>query len=185
MRSPKFPILNGSLLIIILLQFGCMMPASNVAVSPSANFSLLKSFAVWKFRDGGQVSNSGDIATRAIESALMMKGFRIIPISKIRDILSLEIGYKEGMALEAGMLTHEILKKIRTETSVDGIILGSVSDAWCNPMWAPSCWIECSFQIIDTDSGELIVSANISDDGWSLQSAAQQMAEKMVKKIKR
>jgi hypothetical protein len=161
-----------------------MMPASNVAISPTANLSSLKLFVVWKFTDGGRVSNSGDIATRAVESALMMKNFRIIPISKIRDILSIEIGYREGMTLEAGMLTSQVLKKIRIDTGADGIILGSVSDAWCDPMWAPSCWIECSFQIIDIKSGELIVSANISDDGWSLQSAAQQMAEKMAKKIK-
>jgi len=183
MRFLKLFVLMG-LLIIIFIPFGCMMPASHVAVSPSANLKSLKSFAVWKFRDGGRVSNSGDIATRAVESALMMKGFRIVPISKIREIVSIGIGYKEGMALEAGMLTTEVLDKIRTEAGVDAIILGSVSDAWCDPMWTPSCWIECSFQIINTKTGELIVSANISDDGWSLQSAAQQMAEKMAIKIK-
>lgn len=184
MRFSKLFVLQGLLFIIIFLQFGCITPASHVAISPTANLLSLKSFAIWKFKDGGQVSNSGDIATRAIESALMMKGFRIVPISQIRDILSIEVGYREGMALEAGMLTPNVLKKIRMETGVGGIILGSVSDAWCSPMWMPPCWIECSLQIIDTKSGELIVSANISDDGWSLQDAAQQMAEKMAIKIK-
>ncbi len=175
----------GVSLIFVFIQPGCIMPASHVAISPSVNLSSLKTLVVWKFRDGGQVSNSGDIAARAIESALMIKGFKIVPISKIRDIVAIEIGNKESMALDAGMLTYAVLEKIRIETGVDGIILGSVSDAWCSPWWAPSCWIECSFQMIDTKSGELIVSANISDDGWSLQSAAQQMAEKMLTKIKR
>jgi hypothetical protein len=172
-------------MIFLIYLSGCIMPASNVAVSATVDVTTLKTFAVWKFRDGGKVANSGDIATRAVESSLMMKGFRIIPYSKIRDIIAIEIGYREGLALDAGMLTPAVLKRIKVETGVDGIVLGSVSDAWCNPMWIPSCWIECAFQIIETNSGELIVSANISDDGWSLQSAAEQMATKMANKIKR
>ena len=114
----------------------------------------------------------------------MMKGFRLIAYSKIRDVIAIEIGYREGMALDAGMLTPSVLERIRKETQADAILLGSVSDAWCNVMWAPACWIECSFQLIDAKSGETIISANISDDGWSLQSAAQQMANDAVDKMK-
>jgi hypothetical protein len=109
----------------------------------------------------------------------------MITYSRIRDIIAVEIGYKEGMALDAGMLTPAVLEKIRKETSADVILIGSVSDAWCNPAWIPPCWIECAFQIIDTVSGEINVSANVSDDGYSIQSAAQQMAKKAVEKIKK
>jgi len=179
--------LKWSILILFLSAFlcGCLSPASHVVVSPSADLSSLKKVAAWRFRDGGRVENSGDITTRAIESALMAKGFRLVAYSKIRDIVSVEVGFQEGMALDAGMLTPRVLERIREETGVDALILGSVSDAWCDPMWMPSCWIECSFQMIDTKAGEILISANVSDDGWSLQSAANQTAEKAINKIRR
>jgi hypothetical protein len=59
--------------VFLILQVGCIMPASNVAVSPYAKLSSIKTIAVWKFEDGGQVANSGNIATRAIESEFMLK----------------------------------------------------------------------------------------------------------------
>lgn len=174
------------LIAVVAFLSGCgILPASYVVVSPSANIPSLQTIAVWRFRDGGKVANSGDIATRAIESAFMTKDFRLVSYSKIRDVISVEIGFNEEMSLDAGMLTPRVLQKIREETGVDAIILGSVSDAWCDLMYTPSCWIESAFQMIDTKSGEIIISANISDDGWSLQSAAKQMAEKAVNKIKR
>lgn len=169
---------------ICLIFTSCIMPTSNVSISPSANLKSIKSVAIWRFRDGGKIQNSGDIATRAIESAFMQAGYRIISYSKIRDIVAIEIGFREGMALEAGMLTPNVLKRIRNETGCDAIIIGSVSNSFIDPMWTPSSWIECSFQMIETESGEVIISANLSDDGWSIQRAAQQMAKKAIKQIR-
>lgn len=173
------------LLFLFVFLSGCTLPFSHVVISPLADISSLERIAVWKFRDGGTVANSGDIATRAIESALMKKGFRLVAYSKIRDVLSIEISFREGMTLDAGMLTPRVLQRIREETDVDALILGSVSEAWYDPAYLPPCWIGCAFQMIDTKSGEIIISANASDDGYSLQSAARQMAEKAIKKIKR
>ena len=85
---------------VLFLLYGCIMPASNLTVSPSTNISSIKNVAVWKFRDGGRVINSGDVATRAIESAFMKKGFKLIAYSKIRDVVSVEVGFREGMALD-------------------------------------------------------------------------------------
>jgi len=84
----------------------------------------------------------------------------LVSYSKIRDILSIEIGYREGMSLDAGMLTPKVLSRIREDTGVDAIILGSVSSSWCDMAWMPPCWIECSFKMIDSRSGEIIISAN-------------------------
>lgn len=180
---PKFYRLVYTLLGLAILG-GCMLPAAHVIISPHAQLSEIKTVAVWRFRDGGSIANSGDIATTAVESTFMGKGFRLVSYSKIRDILSIEIGYREGMSLDAGMLTPRVLSRIREETGVDAIILGSVSDAWCNMLWIPPCWIECSFKMFDARSGEIIISANVSDDGYSIQSAAQQMAEKAVSKLR-
>jgi len=173
------------LLLILIFTTGCIMPTTDIAISPSYNKSKILSISIWRFRDGGRISNSGDIATRAIESAFIREGFRMVSFSKIRDIISVEIGYTEGMSLEAGMLTPAVLKRIREETGSDAIILGSVSDSWTDIRYAPSSWIECSFQMIDTNTGEILISANVSDDGWSVQSAAKQMAERVVKELKR
>ena len=171
------------LVLTVFILSSCMLPAAHVTISPHVQLSAIKTVAVWKFRDGGSIANSGDIATTAIESAFMEKGFRLVSYSKIRDILSIEIGYREGMSLDAGMLTPKVLSHIREETGGDTIILGSVSGAWCNMAYMPPCWIECSFKMIDLRSGEIVISANVSDDGYSLQSAAQQMAEKAVSKL--
>ncbi len=161
-----------------------MALTSHLIISPYAQLSAIKTVVVWKFRDGGRVANSLDIATTAIESAFIEKGFRLVSYSKIRDILSIEIGYREGMSLDAGMLTPKVLSRFRKETGVDAIIIGSVSNAYCDMNSLPPCWIECSFKMIDSRSGEIIISANISDDGYSLQSAAQQMANEAVNKIR-
>lgn len=173
------------LILLVILLSGCITPSSHVVISPLVDFSSVKTIAVWKFRDGGRVPNSGDIATRAIESALMMKGFRVFAYSKIRDIVAVEVRLKEGMALDAGMLTQHLLQRIHKETGVDILVLGSVNDAFYDPKYMPSCWFECSFQMIDIKTGEVIVSANVSDEAWSLQNAAKKMAEKAVNKISR
>ncbi len=170
--------------LVLAILGGCVMPASNVTISPHAELSTIKTVAVWKFRDGGSVANSGDIATTAVEGAFMEKGFRSVSYSKIRDVLSIEIGYREGMSLDAGMLTPKVLSRIGEEAGVDAIILGSVSDAWCNMSYLPPCWIECSFRMIDIRLGETIVTANVSDEGYSLQSAAAKMANNAVNKLR-
>lgn len=164
---------------------GCIMPTSNVVTSPEASMSQVKTVAVWQFQDGGKVSNSGAIATRSLEGALMTKGWRLIPFSRMRDVLAVEIGYRDGMALDAGMLTPAVLTRLKGEVGADAILLGSVSDAWCNVMYAPSCWMECAFQLISTVDGSLMVSGNVSDDGWSVQAAATQMANKAVSQLRR
>jgi hypothetical protein len=186
MSEEKYKQFERKFLICLVFFFfnGCLMPASEIVISPYAQLSKIKTIVIWKFRDAEDFENSGDIATIAIANALMEQGFRLIPYSKIRDILSIEIGYREGMSLDAGMLTPRVLSRIREETGADAIIIGSIIDAWCNPAWLPPCWIECSFQLIDTHSGEIVISGNVSDDGYSLQSASQQMANKLVKKLR-
>jgi len=39
--------------------------------------------------------------------------------------------------------------------------------------------------IIDIHSGEIVISGNVSDDGYSLQSAAQQVGEELAKKLQK
>ncbi len=59
-------------MIVLLLSFllsDCIMPTSDVVMSPTTDFSSIKKIAVWRFRDGGKIANSGDVATTAIESA--------------------------------------------------------------------------------------------------------------------
>lgn len=160
------------------------MPTSDVIVSPTANISAIKKIAVWRFRDGGNIANSGDLATTAIESALMERGYGLVSFSKIRDILSVEIGYREGMSLDAGMLTPKVLSRIYQDTGVDAIVIGSVSESWCSIAYIPPCWIAASFKMISTSSGVMVVSASVSDDGSSVQRAALQMARKAVAKIR-
>ncbi|MCP2520180.1 hypothetical protein NLD30_07020 [SCandidatus Aminicenantes bacterium Aminicenantia_JdfR_composite] len=173
------------LLVIWILTFlACIIPTSNVVISPTANLAAIKKIAVWKFRDGGRIQNSGDIATTAIESALIERGYRIVPYSQIREVLSVEIGFREGMALDSGMLTPRVLSRIKQETGVDAIIIGSVTNAFCDFAMLPPCFIEVSFKMVSTQSGEIIVSANASDDGYSIQKAAQQMAQKVVAKFR-
>jgi len=177
-------ILIPLLLFGLLWLVGCIMPTSDVIVSPTADLKNIKKVAVWRFRDGGQIANSGDIATSAIESALMKRRYILVSYSKIRDILSVEIGYREGMSLDAGMLTPKVLSRIYQDTGVDAIVIGSVSESWCNMAWLPPCWIAVSFKMINTRSGEMVVSASVSDDGYSAQRAALQMANKAVAKIR-
>lgn len=160
------------------------MPTSNVAVSSEDSVKLIKKIAIWQFQDGGSVSNSGSIAKRAFESSLMLKGFKIVSLSKVRNVIGVEFGFKDGIAFDAGMLTSAVLSRLREQTGADAIMIGAVTDAWCNVAYVPPCWIECSFQILNTSNGEIIVSANVSDDGYSLQKAARQMANKAIKKIK-
>jgi len=171
--------------LFILLTSSCITPTSDVVVSPSIKDEGVRRIAVWRLRDGGQMPNSGDIATTAIESALMEKGFGIVSYSMIKDILAVEIGYKEGMALESGMLTVEVLNKLKEDTNADAILLGSVSEAWCNMAWLPPCRMAVSFKIISTTSGELLASASVSDEGFAIEKAALKMARKAAAKIKK
>jgi len=176
------------LLLILLLNslslISCIMPTSDVVMSPTANISGIKKVAVWRFRDGGNIANSGDIATTAIESAFMERGYSLVSYSMVRDVFSVEIGYREGMSLDAGMLTPEVLSRIYQETGVDAVIIGSVSESWCDMAWLPPCRIAVSFKMISTHSGEMVVSASISDEGHSVERAALKMARKAVAKIK-
>lgn len=176
------------LIMILLFEFlcltNCIMPTSDVIVSPTADISVIKRVAVWRFRDGGSIANSGDIATTAIESAFMKRGCSLFSYSKIREILSVEIGYREGMSLDAGMLTPKVLSRIYQETGVDAIIIGSVSESWCNMGWIPPCRIAVSFKMINTISGEMIASVSASDDGYSVERAALKMARKAIIKIR-
>ena len=191
----KFLIVGSFFTLLCLIS--CTRPSSNVAVSPPANLLKIKKIAICRFQDGGNVADSGDIATSAIESAFMEKGYSLVSTGKIRDVLSLEIGYKEGMALEAGMLTQTVLSKIQQETEAQAIIIGSVIWSWCSWEYVPSSWlfrpvlpgevtcsISISFKMIDTSSEELIVSASVSQEGHSIQSAATKMAKKVVSKIR-
>lgn len=172
-------------LVLLLLIPACIMPSANVVTSPDADLSSVKTVVVWQFQDGGRVANTGAIATRALEAALLKRGWRLVPFSRMRDILSLEVGFREGMALDAGMLTPTVLNRLKNEVGAEAILLGSVSDAWCDPMWIPACWIECAFQLVSTADGSLMISGNAGDDGSSLQAAATQMAEKAIGKIRR
>jgi len=180
MKKILIPVLLFGLLWLI----DCMMPTSDVVVSPTAGLKNIKKVAVWRFRDGGQIANSGDIATSAIESSLMERRYILVSYSKIKDILSVEIGYREGMSLDAGMLTPKVLSRIHQDTEVDAIVIGSVSESWCDIGWLPPCRIAASFKMISTLSGELIVSANASDGGSSVERAALKMARKAVSKIR-
>ena len=168
-----------------ILIIGCIMPTTNIAVAPGTDLRSIRQICVYKFQDGGHVAHSGDIATRALEAELMRQGFKLIPISQIKKVISIEYGEREGMSIEAGMLTPEVLQRIRQQTGADAILIGSVSDAWVDPMYIPSCWFEMQFQLINTKNGELIVTGSTSNDGWSLQSAAQQAAAKAIKELKK
>lgn len=173
-----------TVLLLLFLLSDCIMPTSDVVVSPTANMSEIKKIVVWRFRDGGKISNSGDIATTAVENALLERGYSIISFSMIREVLSSEIGYGEGMSLEAGMLTPKVLSRIHKETGADAIVIGAVSDAWQSVAWMPPCYIAASFKMISTASGELICSVSASDDGYSMERAALQMARKALAKIR-
>ena len=50
-------------------------------------------------------------------------------------------------------------------------------------MYLPPCWIETSFQVIDINTGEIIITGNASDDASSIQKAANQMVAKALKKL--
>ena len=171
-------------LLNLVLLFSCIMPTSDVVVSPTVNLSSINKIAVWRFRDGGKIANSGDIATTAIESALMEKGFALISYSMIRDVLAVEIGYREGMSLDAGMLTPNVLARIHGETGVDAIVIGSVSESWCDMVWLPPCRIATSFKMISTHTGKMILSASASDEGQSVERAALKMARKAISEIR-
>lgn len=170
------------MLFIFLILSSCITPTSDVVVSPAMKSSQIKKIAVWRFRDGGEIANSGDIATSSIESALMEKGFGVVSYSQIREVLSVEIGYREGMALEAGMLTPKVLSRIYQDTGVDAIVIGSVSESRCD-MGVPPCRFAVAFKMISTHSGELIVSANASDHEFSIERAALEMARTAVGQI--
>jgi len=114
----------------------------------------------------------------------MEKGFSLISYSLIKNILSIEIGYKEGMALDSGMLTPDVLSRIKHETGADGLVLGSVSESWCDMTWIPPCRIAVSFKLIGMNTGDILVSASISDEGYSVERAALIMARKAVNKIR-
>lgn len=132
--------LQHSLAAGLLLVSGCApLPTSNVVTAPGADLSALKTVAVWQFADGGKVQNSGAIASRAFEGALLQTGWRLVSYSRIRDIIAAEFGTREGPALDAGMLTPRVLDRIRNETAAQAIILGSVSDSWCDIWYTPPC----------------------------------------------
>jgi len=171
-------------LVVLISSITCIMPTSDVVVSPTADFSAIIRVAVWRFRDGGKIANSGDISTTAIESAFMERRFGVISYSMIKEILSVEIGYREGMAFDSGMLTPRVLSRIYDETGAEAIIIGAVSESWCDIGWLPPCRLAASFKMISTASGELIVSASASDEGHSAESAALKMARKAVGKIR-
>lgn len=177
-------ILNVILFLEFLFLNNCIMPTSDVVVSPAAHLSSIKKIAVWRFRDGGKIANSGDIATTAIESAFMERGFGLISYSLIKEVLSVEIGYREGMSLDAGMLTPRVLSRIYEEAGVDAIVIGSVSESWCDMGWIPPCRVAVSFKMINTLSGEMIASVSASDEGYSAERAALKMARKAVNKIR-
>ncbi len=167
----------------ILLLSGCITSDSLVSVSPYADLKSIKTIIVWPFLDGGNTSNSGSIATRAFEQELMLKGYRLISYSKMKDVLSVEVGFKDGMSFNAGLLTNEVRKILKNDTGVDAIMLGSVSNANCNAAWLPPCGIETAFQVIDIDTGEIIISGNASDYASSIHKAANQMVVKALKKF--
>ena len=166
---------------VILVVIGCIMPAVKVAKSPVYDASTLGTVAVWRFRDGGKIENSGDIATRAVENALMMNGFRLVAYSQVQNVLAVDVDLEDRTTIDAGILTPSDLKKIKEEADVDAVITGSVSDCWCNLAYIPPCWFACSFQMIATATGEILVSASASDDAWSIEGAAEQVADKAVK----
>jgi hypothetical protein len=114
----------------------------------------------------------------------MEKGYGLISYSMIRDVLAVEIGYREGMSLDAGMLTPDVLERINQETGVDAIVIGSVSESWCDMMWIPPCRIAASFKMISTQTGEMILSASVSDEASSVERAALKMARKAVAQIR-
>lgn len=165
-----------------LLLSSCILPSANVSVAPGASLSSMNKVAVWRFVDG-EVKNSGDAATRALEAALMRRGVRVVPFGRIREVLSVDVGLRDGTFLEAGTLTPSMLARLR-QSGADAVLLGSVGMSLSNPRYAPSNFIEINFQMVDTRSGELIASGSVSDEAWSMQQAAAKAADKALKQLR-
>lgn len=166
--------------IVVLTISGCLIPTSNISLASGVDLSQIKSIAVLDFKKGGKLPNSSDIVKRALEISLEKKGYIIVHYSKIKHIVDSAGG---GTEFSSDILTTSLLKKFKDEAGVDAVAVGSILDAWCDPKWMPSCWIELTAQIIGTDSGSVILSANISDEGWSFQEAAQVAADKILEKL--
>lgn len=183
MKKITLPLFALLLFTFILMISGCITNTSLVSVSPYTDLKTIKTIIVWPFIDGGKIDNSGSIATRGFEQGFMTKGYRLISYSKMKDVLAAEIGFKDGMALDAGLLTNDVRKRLKEETSVDAILLGTVTSSFCDITWMPPCWMETSFQVIDINTGEIIISGNTSNAGSSIQKATQLMVDKALKKF--
>jgi hypothetical protein len=177
------------ILVIPVLLFGCRTySATSVDVPPTADISSIKTVAVWKFygrryptyADSRGVGDPGDIVTSAFENALEMKGFKVVPYSKIHRILPI----REGMALEVGAVTSRVLRRVRDETGADALVRGSAHVSHGKLLAAS--WIHCSFQMIDTVTGEILVSGEVRDGERfsSPESVAKKVAEEAVNNIR-
>jgi len=166
---------------VLFLSFtGCLIPTSNISLSAGVDLKQIKNIVVMDFKKGGEFPNSSDVIKRAFEISLEKKGYKVMHYSKIKHLVDNE---NQGAGFSSDILTASLLRKFKKEADVDAVIVGSIMDAWCSPAWMPTCWIELTAQIIGTMSGDLILSANISDEGWSLQEAAQVTADKILYKM--
>jgi hypothetical protein len=173
---------------LYVFQSGCsIFPKYYIDVSPTSDVSSVKTVGVWKLRSGGDFVHSGDIMTRAFENAFRTNGFTVIDHDQLSKISRMTMMPGGEIALEGLSVPEEILKKFRIELGIDALFIGSLRESNCEslPPVFNRCRLVCSFRLIDTRSGEVIMSGNLLEEQFYLWVAAEQIAERAVRELKK
>ncbi len=181
----KLPVLFA---VLYLFQPGCsIFPTYYIEVSPTSDITSVKTVGVWKFRSGGDFVHSGNIVTRAFENTFRTNGFAVIDHSQLSEVSKITVRPGGEIAFKDLTIPEDILKKFRTEFGVDALFVGSLRESNCEslPPIFNRCRLVCSFRLIDTRSGEVIMSGNLLEEQFYLSVAANQIAERAVRELKK
>jgi len=165
-----------------VLCSGCYAPGADVALSPAAEGDWLGKIAICPFAQGGSLPNAGTVTTHALEAALLARGTRIVPFSRVEEALLLDVD-EDGRMLEDEIWTRQALERVRVETGARAVLVGAVTNSWFHVGELPPYQIDCAFRILDTRSGEILAAGNATEDGASPESAARQLARRILERL--
>jgi hypothetical protein len=170
-----------STLIAALVAAGSTTPllAQRAAPAPS------RSVVVWPFEDGGQVESAGARLTRAFEVTVRRARWQLIPYEQVREVVAGVERLPGGSAPAAGLLTPQALERIRRESGAEWVIVGSVTDSWCDSLWGARCAMECSYRLISTETGAVLDSGTLFDLSSGLSDAAINISVRAVTSMRR
>lgn len=183
MRMLDWAVNRAVLPLMSLGLTGCYAPGADVALSPAVPIASVRTIAVCDLADGGDLEHSGAVATRALEAALLKRGFRLVPYARVVELAAVELGDNGRVWVERDLLEPALLARVREETGADALLVGAVTGSSLTDGAIPPYQIDCAFRLVATRTGDIVAAANATDDGSTLQSAAAQMAKRAVDKI--